>query len=85
MAESPPFLVAGLVHICALADTEIELPTEIKLYTPELVVSLLQNRVDVLNIDLAKQDVRRFIYDEKELDIWSQDFFSSLTKMIKFK
>jgi len=50
-----------------------------------LIVSLLQKRVDTLDIELAKQDVRRFIYDEKELDIWSKDFFSAIIKMIKFK
>lgn len=79
-------LATRLIQSCkALADTEMELPTEIKLYTSELIVSLLQKRVDTLDIELAKQDVRRFIYDEKELDIWSKDFFSGLIKMIKFK
>lgn len=79
-------LATRLTQSCkALADTEVELPTDIVLYTPELIASLLQKRVDALDINLAKQDVRRFIYDEKELNIWSQDFFSSLIKMIKFK
>jgi len=79
-------LATRLTQSCkALADTEVELPADIVLYTPELIASLLQKRVDTLDINLAKQDVRRFIYDEKELNIWSQDFFSSLIKMIKFK
>jgi len=85
--------VVDLVHLAtrltqsckALVDTAVELPADIVLYTPELIASLLQKRVDALDINLAKQDVRRFIYDEKELAIWSQDFFSSLIQMIKFK
>lgn len=79
-------LATRLIQSCkALQDAEVELPVETELYTPELIVNLLQKRVDTLDIELAKQDVRRFIYDEKELAIWSQDFFSSLIQMIKFK
>lgn len=79
-------LATRLTQSCkALVDTAVELPADIVLYTPELIASLLQKRVDALDINLAKQDVRRFIYDEKELNIWSQDFFSSLIQMIKFK
>jgi len=79
-------LATRLTQSCkALEDTEVELPADIVLYTPELIASFLQKRVDTLDINLAKQDVRRFIYNEKELNIWSQDFFSSLIKMIKFK
>ena len=78
-------LTTRLIQSCkALQDTEVELPEEMKLYTPALIVSLLQKRVDTLDIELAKQDVRRFIYDEKELVIWGKDFFSAIIKMIKF-
>jgi hypothetical protein len=38
-----------------------------------------------LDIDLAAQDVRRFIYDEKELSLWSKEFFLAIIQMIKFK
>ncbi|MDD2904742.1 MAG: nucleotidyl transferase AbiEii/AbiGii toxin family protein [Sulfurimonas sp.] len=79
-------LATRLIQSCkALQDTEVELPEEMKLYTAELIVSLLQKRVDTLDITLAKQDVHRFIYDEKQLDIWSKDFFYAIIKMIKFK
>lgn len=79
-------LATRLIQSCkALQDAELELPTETKLYTPELIINLLETRVDTLDVELAKQDVRRFIYDEKELDIWSKEFFSSLIQMIKFK
>jgi len=79
-------LATRLTQSCkALADTEVELPADIVLYTPELIASLLQKRVDALDINLAKQDIRRFIYDEKELEIWSKKFFSNVIQMIKFK
>lgn len=79
-------LATRLIQSCkALQDAEVELPAETELYTPELIMNLLQKRVDTLDIELAKQDVRRFIYDEKELDIWSKEFFSGLIQMIKFK
>nr|WP_321266902.1 nucleotidyl transferase AbiEii/AbiGii toxin family protein [uncultured Sulfurimonas sp.] len=79
-------LATRLIQSCkSLQDTEIKLPQEMELYTPALIVSLLQKRVDTLNIKLAKQDVHRFIHDEKELDIWSKDFFSAIIKIIKFK
>lgn len=79
-------LATRLLQSCkALKETEIKLPEKIELYIPELIVDLLQKRVNTLDIELAKQDVRRFIYNEKELDIWSKDFFSAIIKMIKFK
>jgi len=79
-------LATRLTQSCkALADTEVELPADIVLYTPELIASFLQKRVNALDINLAKQDLRRFISDEKELNIWSKDFFSALIQMIKFQ
>lgn len=79
-------LAKRLIQSCsAMKKTEITLPRSIKLYTPDFIITLLQKRVDTLNVESAKQDIRRFIYDEKELDIWSQDFFSATITMIKFK
>lgn len=79
-------LATRLVQSCkALAEAKEKLPETIELYTPEIIVDLLQKRVDSLDIELSKQDIRRFIYDEKELNIWSKDFFSVIIKMIKFK
>lgn len=48
------------------------------------ILELLNQRIDTLNILMAKEDVSRFIYDQRELDIWSKDFFRSLSSMIKF-
>jgi hypothetical protein len=79
-------LATRLLQSCkALEEAEIELPNSLEQYNQKIVVGLLQQRVESLDIELAKQDVRRFIHDEKELEIWSKDFFSSLIQMIKFQ
>ena len=79
-------LATRLIQSCrALEDMDVELPKQSELYTPEFLVELLQKRIDTLDVTLAKQDIRRFIYDEKELDIWSKDFFSAIIRMIEFE
>lgn len=49
------------------------------------ILELLNQRIDDLDILMAKEDVSRFIYDQRELDLWSKDFFRSIATMIKFK
>jgi hypothetical protein len=44
---------------------------------------LLTKKIMSINIEAAKKDVNRFVYDKKELDIWSQDYFLDLIKLIK--
>jgi hypothetical protein len=79
-------LATRLMQSCkALSDTEIELPTMTQHYTPQIIINLLKKRIESLDIDMAAQDVRRFIYDEKELNVWSKEFFSGLIPMLKFK
>jgi predicted nucleotidyltransferase component of viral defense system len=78
-------LATRLTQSCkALAEAEIQLPKTIQEYTAQVIVDLLKIRIESLDIDLAKQDVRRFIYDEKELNIWSKDFFLAIIQMVKF-
>lgn len=78
-------LETRLIQSCkALNESEAQLPNTIDEYTKAMVVNLLQKKAELLDVDLAKQDVRRFIYDEKELDIWSKEFFFMIVKMIKF-
>lgn len=79
-------LSTRLTQSCkALLDTEIELPTMVQHYTSQIIIDLLETRIESLDIDMAAQDVRRFIYDEKELSLWSKEFFLAIIKMIKFK
>jgi hypothetical protein len=79
-------LATRLMQSCkALSDTEIELPTMAQHYTPQIIINLLKKRIESLEIEMAKQDVRRFIYDEKELSVWSKEFFLAIIQILKFK
>jgi predicted nucleotidyltransferase component of viral defense system len=44
----------------------------------------LKTRLASTEIENAKRDVTPFIRDEKELDIWSNDYFLQLADMIKY-
>lgn len=50
----------------------------------EKVLELLDKRIEELDITMAKDDVSRFIYDQKELELWSKEFFKSIATMVKF-
>jgi len=48
-------------------------------------VDKLKTRLSSTDIDMVKRDVTPFIRDEKELDIWSNDYFLQLAEMMQFK
>lgn len=79
-------LATRLVQSCkALENLDKSLPNTIEQYNKKIIVDLLKEKINTLDIDLAKQDVRRFITDERELDIWSRDFFHAIASMLIFK
>ena len=45
----------------------------------------LRERLATTNIEDVKSDVHRFVIDQHELDIWSNDYFLQLADMIVFK
>jgi hypothetical protein len=45
---------------------------------------LLKERILQTNIELVKSDVRPFIKNPAEMDIWSTDYFLQLSDMLKF-
>ena len=46
---------------------------------------LLQDKIDRLDIEQAKEDVIPFIYrDQDQLDAWSQEFFKKIAQLILF-
>ncbi len=51
----------------------------------EMLMEMLKNKIETLDIEMVKVDIRRFIKDSSVLDIWSRDYFSELVKMIKIK
>lgn len=47
--------------------------------TSELLFSMFDNKFRSINYEQAKKDVMPFIKDQNELNLWSQDFFISIT------
>ncbi|MBC7694085.1 MAG: nucleotidyl transferase AbiEii/AbiGii toxin family protein [Burkholderiales bacterium] len=47
-------------------------------------VTLLKNKVNSTDIDLAKADVINFIKEKKSLDIWSTNYFLQIADLLKF-
>jgi hypothetical protein len=48
-------------------------------------IDKLKTRLSSTNIEIVKRDVIPFIKDEKELDIWSNDYFLKLADMLKYQ
>jgi hypothetical protein len=44
---------------------------------------LLAQRIDQINMERAKDDIKRFIKDPKVLDIWSPSYFHKLVELLK--
>lgn len=53
--------------------------------TPNVFKELLKKRITGTDINLVKSDVRPFIKNQSETDIWSTDYFLQLADFIKFK
>jgi predicted nucleotidyltransferase component of viral defense system len=52
-------------------------------FTPEIFKNLLKDKIMKTDINLVKNDVRPFIKNPAEMDIWSADYFLQLVDMIK--
>lgn len=50
--------------------------------TPEQFKQLLKEKINTTKIEMVKADVRRFVINPQELDIWSTDYFLQLTDMM---
>lgn len=53
--------------------------------TEKAFLGMLEARIRSLNVGSAKQDVARFIKTQAQLDIWSQEYFLQLARMIRFQ
>lgn len=70
-----------LTHLIARGK---ESSPETDLSTPTAVISALKKRIDTIDFELAKSDVRPFLRNPACLDIWSRDYFTALVEMMKF-
>jgi len=49
------------------------------------LIQLLKERIDAVSFDRIREDIIRFIPDEKVLDIWGPQYFKDLADKIQFK
>jgi predicted nucleotidyltransferase component of viral defense system len=49
------------------------------------VIKFLEDAIDQLDVNLARAEVKPFVVDEREFEIWSKDFFRAATKRIIFE
>lgn len=59
--------------------------SKVAMNTPEHLKNLLLEKIRNTNIEQVKNDVRPFLRNTKEIDIWSTDYFLQLAAMIQFK
>jgi hypothetical protein len=57
---------------------------EKKTMTWEEFMQLIMDKIDKVPMDDIKDDIARFIPDDKVLEIWSGDYFKELAKRIRF-
>jgi predicted nucleotidyltransferase component of viral defense system len=52
--------------------------------TPEQIIDLLKQKINTVSFDSIKEDVIRFIKNDKALQIWSPAYFNDLIEKLKF-
>lgn len=52
--------------------------------TQEAFLNLVEKKIEGLNLEAAKEDIKRFIRNPREIEGWSVDFFRSLLPRIQF-
>lgn len=55
-----------------------------ELLSKSVFLDLLEQKIRSVNFEAAKEDIRRFIRDRREIDGWSAEFFLSLLPQIRF-
>jgi len=56
-----------------------------KEFTPEVFKKMLKERIAKTNIETVKNDVRPFLKNPHEMEIWSTEYFLQLANMIRFE
>ncbi len=50
----------------------------------EQILDLLKQKIDAVSLKAVKEDVRKFIKDDGQLEIWSANYFKDLVERMKF-
>lgn len=53
--------------------------------TKERFMEMLHEKLSTTDMESVKQDVRGFIFNQRDIDIWSNDYFLKLADMMVFK
>jgi len=56
-----------------------------KYFTLDIFKKMLKERIEKTNIEAVKNDVRPFLKNPKEMEIWSTEYFLQLMEMIRFE
>ena len=54
-------------------------------FTPEVFISMLKNRIENTNIEMVKNDVRPFLKNPQEMEIWSTEYFLQLEDIVRIR
>jgi len=54
-------------------------------FTPDIFKKMLKERIEKTNIEAVKNDVRPFLKNPQEMEIWSTEYFLQLADMIQLK
>lgn len=55
------------------------------LISKQQIQQLLKDKINSVSFDQIKEDVVRFIMDDKSLEIWNQQYFNDLTDKLRFE
>ena len=61
-----------------------EVLTETDAFDIKILRSMLCDKFDTIDYEQAKQDVKPFIRDTSQLDIWSAEFFKGITNQLHY-
>ncbi len=74
----------NLAHLEARAKQSGHLPIDVQLDVLAFKM-LIIDRINNLNIQFAKDDIGRFIFNNSDLNLWSKQYFLDLAEKIKFE
>jgi len=72
----------NLKHLTARARQSNSIGNE-KYFTKELLLEMLHSKIEQIDLENAKVDIRRFIKDDRILNIWSKEYFKLLADRIE--
>ena len=53
-------------------------------FTADMFLSAFKERIQTLNVDQARDEVKPFVHNPAAIAIWSQEYFLELTRSLKF-